>query len=893
VTSVDIAKQYIDRGWVVTPVHSRRKNPRYKDWPLRRFAAGELHRHFDSDHANIGVVLGDVSGGLVDVDLDCPEAIELGAELLPPTARFGRASARRAHWLYSSRYARFEKFERRLSEREREVLVELRANKTNTDGSPGLQTVFPGSVHESGELIEWDAELLPIAAVPPEQLRGAVARVAAGALLMRAARWPLARALAFVKQPAAAQLAAEPQSVYERIARWLGLPPRVAPPAAQRSPARAPAPAPHAGPDNRLKRAAAYLQRVPGAVSGAGGHDQTWAAALAVVRGFELSEAEAYDLLASDYNRRCDPPWTERELRHKVVDALNNGRIELGYLLRQERPGRAADRPKSHSSPRNDSAEGAREPSPSIAPAEWEPPVDFGTFDLPPFPTDALPPVLGDFVRDLAIATQTPPDLAGMLVLAACAAASAKRCIIEVKPGYREPLNLFTLAALPSGHRKSAVVEEVTRPLRDWENKAAEEAAPDIAKKSQLWAISKKRLDAATDRAAKAKTKGERDQLEQEVEDLTEQHSKLSVPSEPRLLADDATPEALGSLLAKYDGRIAIMSPEGGVFQQMAGKYSDSPSLDVYLKAHAGDEIRVDRKGRESEKVSKPALTLGISPQPVILEALAEKQLLRGTGLLARFLYALPTSMLGARTGDPPPVPEAVRSAYGTAIRRLLVLQTQTEKPLLLKLSPEAYEAWREFYLWVEPQLGEGGELESIPDWGSKLPGAVARIAGILGILGILALNRHSEDQSISIYVRRDDVVRATALGKYLVPHARAAFSSMGADPRVQGAKHLLKAIRRKAWSSFSRRELQQSVKGSERFNDADQLDASLQVLVERGFIRPLVSPSMSERGRGRPAGISYEVNPYTLRQNPQNSQNASAAADSPLREREPGEDDE
>jgi hypothetical protein len=281
-------------------------------------------------------------------------------------------------------------------------------------------------------------------------------------------------------------------------------------------------------------------------------------------------------------------------------------------------------------------------------------------------------------------------------------------------------------------------------------------------------------------------------------------------------------------------------------------------------------------------------LTLGISPQPIILEALAEKQMLRGTGLLARFLYALPTSMLGARVGDPPPVPDAVRSAYASALRRLLVLQQQKET-LTLKLSPEAYAAWREFYLWVEPQLGEGGELESISDWGSKLPGSVARICGILGILGILALKSTSEDQSISIHIPRAEMERAIALGRYLVPHAQAAFSSLGADPKLQGAKHILRTIRRKEWKSFSRRELQQSVKGSERFNDVERLDESLHLLTERGFIRPVQSPSMSERGRGRPAGERYEVNPHTHRQNSQNSQNSVGLH---VVEREPGEDD-
>ena len=79
------------------------------------------------------------------------------------------------------------------------------------------------------------------------------------------------------------------------------------PPAAKRTPAT-----------EVLARARAYLKTIPGAVSGQGGHDITWDTAVKVVRGFGLSEEEGYDLLAAEYNPRCQPPWSEKELRHKV-----------------------------------------------------------------------------------------------------------------------------------------------------------------------------------------------------------------------------------------------------------------------------------------------------------------------------------------------------------------------------------------------------------------------------------------------------------------------------------------------------------------------------------------------------------------------------------------------
>ncbi|MHB8419130.1 MAG: bifunctional DNA primase/polymerase [Myxococcales bacterium] len=90
--------------------------------------------------------------------------------------------------------------------------------------------------------------------------------------------------------------------------------------------------------DRRVRRARAYLGRLPSAVSGSGGHAATWTAALALVQGFALPADVALALLAEDFNPRCLPPWSERELRHKVESAVCDARLESGYLLAEVRP---------------------------------------------------------------------------------------------------------------------------------------------------------------------------------------------------------------------------------------------------------------------------------------------------------------------------------------------------------------------------------------------------------------------------------------------------------------------------------------------------------------------------------------------------------------------------
>ena len=112
---------------------------------------------------------------------------------------------------------------------------------------------------------------------------------------------------------------------------------------------------------------------------------------------------------------------------------------------------------------------------------EWTPPTPFYEQDVPTFPTAALPNWQQEFVEAEATATQTPPDLAGVLVLAATAAACAKKVDAHVRDGWSEPLNVYGAIALPPGNRKTAVFNDVTAPLAQFEAAETARLAPDIA----------------------------------------------------------------------------------------------------------------------------------------------------------------------------------------------------------------------------------------------------------------------------------------------------------------------------------------------------------------------------------------------------------------------------
>lgn len=284
-TPADAARRYLDLGYRVVPVLSASKTCALRTWPTLRLRAEDLPRYFSAD-SNIGIILGEPSGHLVDIDLDCDEATQLADYFLPHTAAItGRTGAPGRHRWYRCLGAATKRFQDPVT---KESLVELR--------STGCYTVVGPSVHPSGGTYEL--------------LTGEPADVGAD------------------------ELARSVELLYKAILRERGVSP-----SRQRVPIRRTAEEARTVLAGHMqgeaeRRAVAYLHAMPAAVSGQGGHNATYAAAAAVVHGFAVAPDRALDILLAEYNPRCLPPWSEHELRHKVEDAASKPhRQPHGYLL--------------------------------------------------------------------------------------------------------------------------------------------------------------------------------------------------------------------------------------------------------------------------------------------------------------------------------------------------------------------------------------------------------------------------------------------------------------------------------------------------------------------------------------------------------------------------------
>lgn len=156
----------------------REKTPITKGWPEAGLSLAEAEQRF-AGGGNVAIRLGPASGDLLDVDLDCAEALALADIYLPATgAEFGRPSKRRSHRLYHAFGAVFAAFADPL---DGSMLLELRAD--GRDGGAHL-TLIPPSVTD-GERRAWQGEAVEPSVVDAAVLRRRCAWLAIGSLVLR------------------------------------------------------------------------------------------------------------------------------------------------------------------------------------------------------------------------------------------------------------------------------------------------------------------------------------------------------------------------------------------------------------------------------------------------------------------------------------------------------------------------------------------------------------------------------------------------------------------------------------------------------------------------------------------------------------------------------------
>jgi hypothetical protein len=728
----------------------------------------DVPRHFRGA-CNVGVLLGEPSKWLIDVDLDHPLAVELADNFLPATgAEFGRDGKPRSHRLYVVT-APVETLKRQTNDLR--MIVELR--------SSGCQTVFPGSVHPGGERIEWSAQG-EAATIPPSLLLASVNALA--------------------------------DEVERRV-----------------TPTPKPVPAVEASGDV-VDRARKYLAKIPSAVSGQGGHNATFHAACSLVQGFALERDTALSLL-SEWNQSCVPPWMEKELAHKVDDALKVAG-ERGYLLN------GSTQPVQHLS----------EAIPTKA-TRPEPVAEA----FAPFPIDAMPRPVRGFVAAGAKAIGCCPSYIALPLLTALAAAIGNTRRLRLKHNWMVSAILWCAIVGESGTAKTPAFRLALRAIRERQRQALERHAEAMGDyEAELLHYEKALADWKRDKKT-----------------TNEPPRKPEPPQAERCIVSDTTVEALAPLLLTNPRGLLLARDELagwiGSFDRYAGsKGRAGADAAHWLSMHAGESIVVDRKTGVPRTIFVPQASVCVCGgiQPAILHrALGIEH--RESGLAARLLMTCPPRM--AKRWTEADIDPAAEATIVRLVDRLYELQPTIgeegePRPVVVGLSHDAKGAWKAYYnKHAREQTNLAGELSAA--W-SKLEEYAARLALVVHFVRWAA---HDPTLASADVVDADSMEAGIRLATWFKGEARRVYAMLGESDEDRDRRRLAEWIERKGGSATPR-DVQQ---GCRWLRQPGAAEATLDELAKAGWGAWRDAPTTAKGGR--PARVFELSTLSTVNETPTN----------------------
>jgi len=449
----------------------------------------------------------------------------------------------------------------------------------------------------------------------------------------------------------------------------------------------------------------------------------------------------------------------------------------------------------------------------------------------------ALPGTIGTYAAAVAAETQTPIDMAAIVILGTISAAAGGRYAVEVsRHGWTEPVHGMFLVVAEPGNRKSAVIRAVTKPIADYERDVQPDERATFAQWESRMRMLEKGLASAETAAAKPSADDkvtDAEAIRMAAVSALEEH-RATRPRITRIVYDDVTPEAAKSALAEQGGAIAVMSGESAFLSNTAGsRYSDSPNHDVILSGHAADSIRVDRKARPAETIERACLTICVMVQPDVIRDLGRSRGFVQRGGAARLMPCLPADNLGRRQIDVTHVPADLSKGWSDLVTRILkhvpVMRDGSYVPWTLNLDEKALAEFRTYRLRHESQMARDGHFADIRDWAGKQCGAVLRIAGLLHI------GTHETPEQVLISA--DTLRRAIIIATYFEQHVRVMYRLMRGWSDQSDARTVLTTLE-ELGTPTTKRELHRKLQDRVAFQESERLNTPLQVLEEQGWIR-------------------------------------------------------
>ena len=442
-----------------------------------------------------------------------------------------------------------------------------------------------------------------------------------------------------------------------------------------------------------------------------------------------------------------------------------------------------------------------------------------------PFPVEALPEPVRDFVREGAIALGVEAAFVALPALATVAGCIGATRVLELKRTWQEPPSLWTALIADSGTVKTPAWELATKPVYRVQAEHRARYRRELAE-HQAQLAGKKRADKA--------------------------------PAEPvyqRIITSDTTIEKLASILEENPRGLLVSNDELGAWLGSFTRYKPKGASDLpqWLSMHRGGPVIHDRKTGPSVYVERGVVSITGTIQPGTLTAALSQQFF-DAGLPARLLLAMPPKQ--RKKWSEVEVSPEVGQAYRNLIAALLGLAFDDEgQPHVVRVSRDAKAVWIGFYdEWAEEQAAAEGELLSAF---AKLEAYAARFA----LVHHVAMHVH-----LGIDDRTPLTVESMAAGvnlcRWFGNEARRVYGMLAESDEERERRHLVEFIQARG-GRMTPRDLQRS--NNRKYRTAADAEGALCGLSLNGLGQWCEPPAGAN---GRPTRI-LELIPHDARHNP------------------------
>ena len=462
----------------------------------------------------------------------------------------------------------------------------------------------------------------------------------------------------------------------------------------------------------------------------------------------------------------------------------------------------------------------------------------------PQLPLEVFGPLWADWIATAAEAASAPPDYVVGPVLAGASTLIGNARWVSPWRGWKEPPILWIGVVGDPSAGKSPGADPVLDILRSIEAVFAS----DFEAIHREWSTARESASCLREQWARAVKDATKDGRPPPI--MPPNAVEPPEPVRPRIIVADATPEALGLLLAAHDKGLLFFRDELAGWFGGFGRYSGSGADRAFwIEAFGGRCFTIDRV-KHPQPIVIPHLSVAVlgGTQPDRLVDLLHSP---DDGLQSRFLWIWPNAVPPRR---PTRCPDA--AAALEAFRRLaelpLVLGAGDERPrpFICPLEDDAaalFDQWRHDHAAVEVS----GALASAF---GKAPGHLLRLALVLEHLWWSGSAGYAAPPS---RIGRHALSAAAALIEdYFKPMATRVFGDAALPEADRLATTLARWILRERPKVVNARDLRRKAR-LPGLREAEKVKLALATLVEADWLRP--SLQTGERGRQRE---DYVVNP-------------------------------